>query len=78
MVDGALKAQMSVVAGVIPGEPIETFTRVWQFTSDQIEAARHAEDNHAYNDAMGAALHYAASLQNPGRVNWVKLEWMWM
>ena len=67
----ALKCSIHVVAGVIPGEPISELTRGWEFTQADLDSPPR------YIDQTGAAMNYAMSLQNPAKVNWVKLEWVW-
>ena len=67
----ALKCSIQVVAGIIPGKPISKFARVWKFTQEDLDAPP------TYIDKSGAAMNYAMSLQNPQKVNWVKLEWIW-
>lgn len=67
----ALKCSINVVAGVIPNEPLIELTRDWNFTQKDLD------NPPTYVDQLGAAMNYAMSLQNPGKVNWVKLEWVW-
>lgn len=67
----ALKCSIHVTAGVVLGESISDLTRVWQFTQ------AHLDNPPTYIDQTGAAMNYAMSLQNPEKVNWVKLEWVW-
>lgn len=66
-----LKCSIIVVAGVLPGKPDEAFTRRWDFTQQDMD------NPPTYIDRTGAAMNYAMSLQNPERVNWVGLEWIW-
>jgi len=68
----ALKCSIVVKAGVIPGEPIENYTRAWEFTQ------RDLDNPPTYIDQTGAAMNYAMSLQNPKAINWVMFEWLWM
>ena len=68
----ALKCSVTVVAGIIIGEPMKKFTRVWNFTQEDLD------NPPTYIDGMGAAMNYAMSLQNPAQVNWVKFEWVWI
>lgn len=67
----ALKCSIHVRAGVITGEPIPEFTRSWEFTQADLDKRL------VYVDQSGAAMNYAMSLQNPAKINWVKLEWVW-
>jgi len=67
----SLKCSIHVWAGIIPGEPDSRFTRTWNFTQEDLDNPPN------YIDRTGAAMNYAMSLQNPKKVNWVKLEWVW-
>ena len=67
----SLKCSIHVVAGMIPGNPISKLTRTWDFTEKDLS------NPPDYIDRSGAAMNYAMSLQNPGRHNWVKMEWIW-
>ena len=73
MSEQALKATLQVTAGIITGEKMEEFTRTWSFTYDDM-----GKGNYTYLDGQGAALNYAASLMNPGIVNWVRFSWIWV
>lgn len=66
-----LKCSIQVVAGVVPNEPIPEYTREWGFDSKDLE------DKWLYIDKSGAAMNYAMSLQNPQKVNWVMMNWIW-
>lgn len=66
------KIVLEVHAGIIPGTPMDEYTRRWMLTSDE------ARDPEVYGDAVGAASFYALSLQQPRIVNWVRFEWVWL
>lgn len=68
---GPMKCSIYVTAGVILGEDLTEFTRSWEFTQQDLDSPP------TYVDQTGAAMNYAMSLQNPEKVNWVKLEWIW-
>ena len=68
----ALKCSVVVTAGIIIGEIIPKYTRVWNFTQKELD------NPPIYIDSTGAAMNYAMSLQNPTEVNWVKFEWVWL
>ena len=70
----ALKAQWVVTAGVIPGEKIDEYTRIWQMDNQETEAENRSE---IFSNYVNEATEYAAHLQNPEYVNWVNLEWIW-
>ena len=74
----ALKAQIVVQAGLMPGQPDPFYTRVWHFDHQLIEETLEDPTDFRYRDAFGAALNYAAFLQHPGHLNWVKMEWTWL
>ena len=73
-----LKAQIIVQAGMFPGEIMPRFTRIWNLSSEIVEACERDPNDYRYMDAMGTAMNYAANLQNPNKVNWVRVEWIWM
>ena len=66
----AVKCTVFVTAGVILGKPVPEYTRGWNFTQKDYKPP-------TYVDQTGAAMNYAMSLQNPEKVNWVRLEWIW-
>ena len=65
----ALRCEITVTAGIIPGEAIEQ--RTWEFTRQDLD------NPPDYIDRTGAAMNYAMSLQNPGKYNWVEFKWIW-
>lgn len=67
----ALNCSIEVTAGVIPGQPMPEHHRVWHFTEEDLN------EKHKFIDGSGSALNYAANLQNPNFVNWVRLDWVW-
>ena len=67
----ALKCSVSVTAVVILGAAMPKFSRVWEFTQEDLD------NPPTYIDRTGAAMNYAMSLQNPASVNWVRLDWIW-
>ena len=66
------KLILEVMGGLSPGVPIDEYTRMWSLTSEE------AKDPNTLLDAQGAAMNYCLWLQNPQRVNWVRLEWIWL
>lgn len=74
---GMKRAQVvfEVVAGVLPGTPIEEYTKRWAFSRSELEAD---EEANAYQEAQAAAEAYAESLRVPSRLNWVRLDWIWL
>jgi len=67
-----LQLAIEVRAGIIPGEPMEEYSKNWYLSRDEFE------DKDTWLAAAGAAHLYALTLQNPERLNWVRLEWVWM
>lgn len=88
----ATKLAIVVTAGLIPFEPEESFTRRWEITSSEWEAAQAADEDlrsgsdheHAFHAALKLAFvaaeadEYARLLRNPGRFNFVRTDWVWM
>ena len=68
----ALKCSVTVMAGVMLGEPLPRYTRTWNFTQEDLD------NPPTYIDKTGSAMNYAMSLQNPQTVNWVRFEWIWI
>lgn len=68
----AAKLIIEVTAGIIPGEPIDSLTRRWVLTVDEVR------DMNTLTDAGGAAMLYAAAMANPAQNNWVRHEWTWL
>lgn len=68
----SLKLAIEVRAGIIPGEPIEEHSKNWYLSREEYE------DIDQWLAAAGAANLYALTLQNPERLNWVKVEWVWL
>ena len=66
------KVIIEVVAGLLPGTPEPEFTRRWFISADEWE-----NDSHAVIRAYGESREYAASLENPARLNWVRRDWLW-
>lgn len=66
-----LKCTVKVSAGVILGQAMKEYTREWFFTQADLD------NPPTYIDLTGAAMNYAMSLQDPQKVNWVRLDWIW-
>jgi hypothetical protein len=75
------KAAWRVMAGVIPGQPIEEYTRTWTYTSEDYEEdGRHAKDA-AYQPIMlklmFEAMAYQMQMSDHRILNFSMLEWIW-
>lgn len=71
---------IDVVAGLVPGMPLEEYTRRWFLGSEEWNAASEnaMEQARILADLNGKAQAWAAYLMfQPDRVNWVKTEWVW-
>lgn len=73
---------VDVVAGVLPGQPMEKYTRRWFITSSEWNAA--SDDRTGLSqarllaDVAGKANAWATYLMlQPTQFNWVKTEWIW-
>jgi hypothetical protein len=68
---------LEVMAGVIPGTPEPEFGRRWGITTAEWEASEHQSGLLA--ERAGQAQGYAQLLMlQPDRVNWVRLDWIWL
>lgn len=71
------KLGIDVVAGVLPGTPMDELTRRYFLSSDDWNAEG-ADQSALLSEINGRAQGYAALLMlQPDRVNWVKTEWIW-
>jgi hypothetical protein len=84
------RAAVEVFAGLIPGQPIDEFTRQWYITSAQWQEGREKDknlpedwygpysENTILSDTQGQAMAYAQTLMlMPHKVNWVHVNWIW-
>jgi hypothetical protein len=85
MSNGALVCQVAVTAGVIPGVIEKQYTKAWYWTSSDQENMMQMENEALQNEyrmkwiaMQGESREYAASLEDPRRVNWIRRDWMWM
>jgi hypothetical protein len=81
----ALVCQVTVTAGVIPGTALSEYTKAWYWGSNDQENMMQTEDMGLQNEyrmkwiaMQGESREYAASLEDPRRVNWIRRDWMWM
>lgn len=72
-----LKAFWNVTAGVILDQPDPQFTRHYEYTSDDY-ATDQKHGPEIFNKIKYEASDYALDIQNPGMVNWVKTEFVWL
>ncbi len=77
----ALKGTWLVTAGLIPGELVDEYTRLYQYSStdyDLDDQMREPEDGVTiFRKLTHEAYQYALSLSDPSVANWVKLKWIW-
>lgn len=84
------RVMLEVQAGLVPGQPMDEFTKRWAIDSEtwrasqgseadphfKVEDAREAQDK--IEQMYGHAQEHARNLWNPGRVNWVRLDWVYL
>jgi hypothetical protein len=63
-----------ITGGLIPGIPMPELTRQWAMTSEENEGNPGAN---RFTWRMFEASHYVQLLHDPGKLNWVNLEWIW-
>lgn len=71
---------IEVVAGVIPQQPMEEYTKRWAITSDEwYKAVGPGTAMELLAERNKAAQEYAMSLMmRPDLVNWVRTDWLWL
>jgi len=79
----AVKAILTVQAGVFPGESMQELFRHWSYTSEDYAkdcalGPEASADASIFTQRLKDAHAYALSLTDPSRVNWVRTEWIWV
>lgn len=79
---------VEVVAGLIPEQPEDEFTKRWAVTSTEWQAAIETDKYAQEGDESAVWLlmteraeladAYARELRNPNRLNWVRVDWVWL
>lgn len=74
------KLIIEVFAGLVPGTPMTEYTRQWVWTSADQEALGQSDikAQEKWIRLAGESREYAASLENPRRLNWVRRDWLWL
>lgn len=80
MAEETARLVVEVVAGVIPGQPMDEHTRRYVLTSSQWQQAKtDGKTGDVLAELTGRAQGYAMLLSlQPDRVNWVRTEWLWL
>jgi hypothetical protein len=77
----ALKASWTVTAGVIPGHIESQFTKQFFYTSEHYEQdgsnAKDGKDTNLFTAMMKEAHDYMLQINDPRRLNWARLDFMW-
>ena len=74
------KLIIEVMAGLVPGDPMPEYTRRWGWTGEE-QAQLVAGDAKAREKWIlihGESREYAATLEDPRAVNWVRRDWVWL
>jgi hypothetical protein len=76
----AARLLIEVRAGVIAGEAMPEYTRRWSWNSSDQDALEKGDPaaRQRYIQMAGESREYAASLENPQMVNWVRRDWLWL
>lgn len=74
------KALITVTAGVLPGQAMAEYGKQWSYNSDDYEADSHTPPDQPtiFSRYLDEAHDYAKGLSNPGYVNWVRVDWLWV
>ncbi|HEV8364575.1 MAG TPA: hypothetical protein VGQ52_13755 [Gemmatimonadaceae bacterium] len=80
----AAKLWIEINAGVIPEQPMPEFRRRFELTNQQVYPRPDATPDEKerllseWRRVHGEALMYFLELQNPNRVNWARMDWIWL
>lgn len=75
----AARIIVDVVAGLMPGgDPDPEFSRRFVVWADEWHAAGSMGQSKLLSDIGGQAASWALLLANPGRVNWVRMDWVYL
>lgn len=76
----AMKAQWTLTAGILPGEPMPEFTKQWSYTNvdHKKDQGVPSEEPTIYSEKIDEVYDLAKGMCNPGYVNWVKVEFIWL
>jgi hypothetical protein len=73
----ATRVVVEVLAGVIPEQPEQAYTRTWSIDSETWEQAQ--DQGGILAELNGRAQGYAMLLMlQPDRFNWVRVDWLWL
>lgn len=74
-----VKALWKITAGIIPGEPMHEYERVFSYKASEWEAdqARGEGQPTRFAEIQREAHEYFTQLTDPRVVNWVTLEFLW-
>jgi len=74
------KALFTVSAGIIPGTLMPEHTKQWIYNSDDYhkDSETSQDEMTIFAKYLREAHDYAMGLSNPGYLNWVRVDWMWM
>jgi transcriptional regulator with XRE-family HTH domain len=72
------KVLVEVTAGIIPGQPIQEYTKQWAIGSTEWAKAGNLQLG-LLAERNGQAIGYAGLLMmQPEKVNWVRTDWIWL
>jgi hypothetical protein len=75
---GRLRVSWEVTGGIIPRQPMPEYTRRWLLTSETYYAEREQSSIATFERFQQEARDYARALENPGILNWVNVEWVYL
>lgn len=81
---GTARALLEVTAGIIPGKPMPEYTKQWAISTEEWSEANKSTDPAVQPSILlatkqGTAAGYAQLLMlQPDRINWVRMDWIWL
>jgi hypothetical protein len=76
----ALKASWTVQAGLIPGKPIDAFSKRWEYTSEdhaKDDFLRAPSDHALFSKLRAEAMDYYLQVSQPSLNNWATITFIW-
>lgn len=73
----SVRITIEVCAGVIPNKPEPRLTRQWHVYSNKWHGSNNKDRIKLMKTIEDAANEYAATLRDPSRFNWVRVDWIY-
>lgn len=65
---------LTVTGGVVADKPVREYTKNWTITQEEWGSPQRVA---LVADITSSAFKYAKTLQDPKRLTWVRVDWLW-